>query len=265
MSKRRQSPFFSLAQLEWWQVVGILIAVSTILLLWQQATGANNSKTSQLSPMPSPVMSRTYSQVLAAQTEVLEVPTTGVATVDDDPVLGSATAPVTMVALLDFECPFCRKFYLELLPQLDQKYIQTGQLKIVFRDVPLPFHEPAATREALAANCARQQGGDAAYLSFQKNIFTQTQSNGNGLSLEQLSSIARIQNLKSLRFQLCMDEPSMLAEIAHDLKDAEQSGLLGTPTFVVGPSNSTGQVTGALILGAQPLSTFEATIEGGIN
>ena len=86
--------------------------------------------------------------------------TKGVALVDDDPVLGDKNAPVTMIEFSDYECPFCKRHFDQTLPQLVEKYVDTGKVKIVFRDFPLSFHDPMATKEAVAANCAREQGGD---------------------------------------------------------------------------------------------------------
>ncbi len=101
--------------------------------------------------------------------------------VDDDPVLGSANAPVTLIEFSDYECPFCKRHYSETYPQLKKDYIDTGKVKLVFRDLPLSFHDPVATIEAEAANCAREQGGDEAYWKMHDAIFTNTKSNGEGV------------------------------------------------------------------------------------
>ncbi len=76
---------------------------------------------------------------------------------DDDPVLGSSIAPVTIIEFSDFECPYCRRFFLETLPQIKKDYIDTNKVRLVFRDFPLTIHsgaEPAAQ----AADCAGEQG-----------------------------------------------------------------------------------------------------------
>ena len=87
-------------------------------------------------------------------------PTKGVASIDDDPVLGDKNAPVTIVEFSDYECPFCKRHFDQTLPELIKNYIDTGKVKLVYRDFPLSFHDPMATKEAVAANCAREQGGD---------------------------------------------------------------------------------------------------------
>ena len=117
-------------------------------------------------------------------------PTKGVASIDDDPVLGNKNAPVTIIEFSDYECPFCKRHFDETFPQLVKTYVDTGKVKIVFRDLPLSFHDPMATKEAVAANCAREQGGDSKYFQYHHEIFTRTKSNGNGLSGTDLTTIA---------------------------------------------------------------------------
>ena len=103
--------------------------------------------------------------------------------VDNDPVLGKADAPVTMVEFSDYECPFCKRHFQDAHKRLVENYVNTGKLKIVFRDLPLSFHDPKATEEAVVANCAREQGGDDAYFKFHDAIFEATKSNGEGISI----------------------------------------------------------------------------------
>ncbi len=202
-----------------------------------------------------------YGRVLQAQTAEPEIsPTSGTTSVDDDPVLGSATAPITMVAFVDYECPFCRRFFLEILPQLKEKFVATGQLKIVFRDLPIPYHEPVATLEALSVNCARQQGGDAAFFAFQEQIYKHTRSNGSGLKNTDVEGIAEDLGLKSIRFQLCLAEPAIMEEITKDVAAADALQVMGTPTFLIGKSTPDGIVTGPMILGAQTVAAFETVI-----
>ncbi len=77
--------------------------------------------------------------------------------VDDDPVLGKSDAPVTIIEFSDFQCPYCLRWWEETLPQIKQAYIDTGKVRLIYRDFPLAFH-PGAEPAALAANCAHEQG-----------------------------------------------------------------------------------------------------------
>lgn len=77
---------------------------------------------------------------------------------EDDPVLGSPSAPVTMVEFSDFECPFCQQFHTATWPQLKAKYIDTGKVRYIYKDFPLANIHPHAQRAAEAAACMATQG-----------------------------------------------------------------------------------------------------------
>ena len=66
---------------------------------------------------------------------------------------GPPTARVTIELYTDYECPACREFYLNVLPQLKREYIDTGKVRLIHRDFPLPQHKytKTATRYANAA------------------------------------------------------------------------------------------------------------------
>jgi len=188
-------------------------------------------------------------------------PTTGVASVDDDPVLGDKNAPITIIEFSDYECPFCKRHFDQTLPQLVKEYIDTGKAKLVFRDLPLPFHDPMATKEAIAANCAREQGGDTKYFEYHDEIFTRTSSNGNGLSDADLTTIATDLGLNLNTFNSCIQDPAQEDEVKKDLADAGKAGATGTPSFVIGKSTSNGEIDGDLVVGAQPFAAFQAIID----
>src|SRR5438552_2975553 len=81
----------------------------------------------------------------------------GVVSVDDDPVLGSAGAKVTMIEFGDYQCPSCRAFWRDIEPRLKKDYIDKGLVKLVFRDFPLTQIHPDAFLAAQAVNCALDQ------------------------------------------------------------------------------------------------------------
>lgn len=99
----------------------------------------------------------------------------------DDPIKGNKDAEIVVVEFSDYECPFCQRHFQQTYPTLNSKYIDTGEVKMIFRDLPLSFHDPVATEAAVAANCAREQGGDEAYYKFHDAYFANTKANGEGL------------------------------------------------------------------------------------
>jgi protein-disulfide isomerase len=182
--------------------------------------------------------------------------------VDDDAVLGNPDAPITMIEFSDYECPFCKRHFDQTYPELKKNYIDTGKMKIVFRDLPLSFHDPMATKEAIAANCAKEQGGDEAYYKMHNAMFTQTTSNGNGLSVEKLYTIAGEVGLNAGNFKTCLDSDKYKAEVAKDLADAGAIGADGTPAFFIGKSDASGTIEGTRLVGAQPYTAFSTIIDG---
>lgn len=194
-------------------------------------------------------------------TSQTQQPADGVASVDDDPILGDRNAPITMIEFSDYECPFCKRFADETLPQLKKQYIDTGKIKLVIRDLPLSFHDPMATKEGVAANCAREQGSDTKYFQYHDEIFARTKSNGNGLSEADLMTIATDIGLNLNWFNSCLVDPVQTEEVEKDLADAGKAGATGTPTFVIGKTTANGEVRGELVVGAQPFATFRAIID----
>ena len=186
-------------------------------------------------------------------------PTSATVSMDDDPVLGNPDAPVTVVEFSDYECPFCKRHYEQTYAQLKTNYIDTGKVKLVFRDLPLSFHDPLATKQAIAANCAREQGNDETYFKMHDAIFELTSSNGSGMTMDQLYGLGTKIGINEANFKTCIDTDKYKDEVAKDLADAGASGATGTPSFVIGKSGS--EVSGKLIVGAQPYAAFQTEID----
>lgn len=181
--------------------------------------------------------------------------------VDDDPVLGQANAPVTLIEFSDYECPFCKRYFDQTYGQIKKEYVDTGKVKIVYRDLPLSFHDPMATLEAVAANCARAQGDDKTYFSYHDELFTRTTSNGNGLTQDDLNTIASDLGLNLSQFSTCLANEQNKEEVKKDLTNAGSLGATGTPTFFIGKSSPSGTITGSKLVGAQPFDQFKTLIE----
>lgn len=86
----------------------------------------------------------------------------------DLPFLGKANAPVILVEFSDYQCPFCTRFYQGAEAQIKKEYVETGKVKIYYRDYPLTQIHPGAQKGAEAARCAGDQGK---YWEFHDLIF----------------------------------------------------------------------------------------------
>ncbi len=175
---------------------------------------------------------------------------------DDDAVLGDKDAPVTLVEWSDYECPFCKRYFTQTYPLIKEKYVDTGKVKIVFRDFPLGFHDPLATQQAIAAECAREQGGDDTYFAYHDLIFENTTSNGRGMQKEKLYDLAEEVGVNRTKFTECLDSEKYKDEVQKDIADGGKAGVRGTPAFLINDQ---------FVSGAQPFSNFEQIIEGELN
>lgn len=172
---------------------------------------------------------------------------------DDDPSLGNPEAPVTVVEFSDFQCPFCRRLYIQTLPQLKEKYIKTGKARFVYRDFPLTSIHGMAQKYAEAGECADEQGK---FWQMHDMIFEKQEARGNGtisdFNIGDLKAWAREIGLDGTAFDNCFDSGKYADEVQKDLNDGQTAGVTGTPgTFV----------NGRLVQGAVPYAQFEAIIE----
>ncbi len=171
----------------------------------------------------------------------------------DAPVNGDSDAPVTIIEFSDFECPFCASFYSETLPLIEENYIDSGDVKLVFMDFPLESIHPNARGAALAAECARSLGGDEAYFDMHDILFENQQD----LNEENYKKWARELGLDGGEFDACYDSGDLASEVDSDLLYGSSLGVTGTPSFFIGTPDE-GYL---MISGAQPYSVFEQMIE----
>lgn len=188
--------------------------------------------------------------------------TNAVTSLDDDAVLGDkAKAKVAIVEFSDYECPFCKRFHDETFDTLVKEYIDTGKAVISFRDFPLSFHDPMATKEAAVAECVRKAKGDKAYFTFGKAVYAGTQANGKGMGEGKLDELIRRSGADPKSVNACAETDAVKQEIAKDLADGGKAGVTGTPSFVIGTLDKDGNVTGERVVGAMPIDSFKTTVE----
>jgi protein-disulfide isomerase len=143
--------------------------------------------------------------------------------VDDDPSIGPATAKVTVVAFVDFQCSACAAFS----PLMKKVITEFGDsVRLVVRDFPLTEIHDHGMDAARAGFAARQQGkffelGDVMY------------RNQDALDDESLTKYARDLGMNAEQFQRDMNSAAAVAEIKHDMADGNELGVNGTPSVFV--------------------------------
>ena len=174
-----------------------------------------------------------------------------------EPTLGDSSAPLTIVEFSDFECSYCRRFHEQVMPHLKRDYIDTGLVRFVHKDLPLPFH-PHALPAAAAARCAGEQDR---YWDLYSGLFDQQ----NCLNCKGILAIAAEEELDTTALKACMERESTLAVINANRSEASLHNISATPTFIIGPTRSNDSLDGQIIEGAVPWDTFKATIEKALH
>lgn len=156
-----------------------------------------------------------------------------------DHVLGPKNAEISLVEYSDVECPFCKRFE-DVPTEVMKKF--PGQVNWVWRFYPLPFHEPMASREAVALECATKLGGNEKFWSMLGSMMKATRSNGQGMpGNDPIRELAKKDGFDMTKFDACTNDKAMLKEVQADLADGTKAGVSGTPTTLI-INHKTGKV-----------------------
>jgi protein-disulfide isomerase len=160
---------------------------------------------------------------------------------------GNPDAPLTVVEFSDFQCPFCRQHSLDTQPVLDEQFVDTGDVRWVFKHFPVEQSHPQAVAAAGAAQCAGNQGK---FWEMHDLLFERMDEWGNSDVDAVLLTLAEELELDIDAYNVCMEEQTTYQKILADLNSG--SGFVrGTPTFVVLYGEQ-----GRLIPGALPADQF---------
>ena len=168
--------------------------------------------------------------------------------IGDSPFLGDENAPVTLIEFSDFQCPYCANWHFDTKGQIEEQYIKTGKVKLVYMHHPISSHSQAEPA-ALASECAKEQGK---FWEFHDLIF----ENQRAIGVANYKKWASDLGLNQQQFDDCYDRKKYLADVRDDLNKGRRAGVTGTPGFFM---------NGILIIGAQPFTTFQKVIEAELN
>ena len=173
---------------------------------------------------------------------VLDAPRYTVNVAADDPVLGAANAPVTLIEFSDFQCPFCAR----VMPTLKKvKETYGDRVRIVWKDFPLTSIHPQAFKAAEAAQCAREQGK---FWELHDRLFANQQA----LQPDQLKQHAAAIGLDLEKFNACFDSSKYGERVQQQMSAGSQLGVQSTPSIFI---------NGRLVSGAQPYEVFAGIID----
>lgn len=156
--------------------------------------------------------------------------------------IGPEDAPITIVEFSDYQCPFCKRWHDEVYQPLLNEY--PGQIRLVYRHLPLTSIHPDAFPAAEAAMCAGEQN---AYWPFHEKLFSSDR-----LGNSTYAQYAQELGLDMTAFDVCVTERKYQEAVQADSDFAVNLGVRSTPTFFI---------NGLAIVGAQPLDVFKQVID----
>lgn len=169
------------------------------------------------------------------------------------PILGNKNAKVAIIEFSDFQCPFCRRFWKDTLPQIKKEYIDTGKVQFAYRHFPLTAIHPAAVPAAQASECANEQGK---FWQMHDKIFDEQEKLSAGgtaqFEASDLKKWASDLGLNAAQFNQCFDSGKFTKNVTDDEQEAQKLGVSGTPTTFL---------NGQAVVGAQPYSAFKTLID----
>jgi len=172
----------------------------------------------------------------------------------DDHIRGNPNAQVKIVEYSDMECPFCKRFH-ETLKQATAEY--GDQIAWVYRHFPLDQLHSKARKEAVATECAAEQGGNTAFWKYMDRWFELTPSNNQTDIDTVLPQIAKEIGLDGTKFASCLASKKYDAHIEENVQNAIATGGNGTPwSIVVGKNGKQYPLSGA-----QPIEAVKQLID----
>jgi protein-disulfide isomerase len=164
---------------------------------------------------------------------------------------GNPDAPLTVIEFSDFQCPFCRRHALNTQPVLDAQFVDTGDVRWVFKHFPVEQSHPQAAAASAASECAGYQGQ---FWEMHHLLFERTEEWGNSNVDAALTALAQELDLDMAQFETCMDAEETYQAVLADFNDGTPF-VRGTPTFVILYGDQ-----GQLIPGALPADQFSAAL-----
>jgi len=224
-------------------LAGLILAASTLTLACGDAAAEDRADTAAPSAQPS---------LRPAATPADTVRETLLARADLGRIKGSAQAPVWVVVISDFQCPFCKRWHEETAPRIEREYGRTGRVRIAYLNFPIASHRNAQPAHELAM-CGAEQGH---FWPVADALFT-TQSAWKGRSDVGVffDSLARTLPLDHARLRSCVSQGSTRALVRADYDRVARLGIGSTPSFIIGSQT---------IIGAQPYEAFAAAIDAAL-
>jgi protein-disulfide isomerase len=217
----------------------ILTAAGVVLVLGGGATAfcaARPAATPPAAPQPEEARGAAQDSALGARTK------------------GSPDAPVTVIEVADFQCPACRVFWEQTMPELQKEYVASGKVRFVFLNLPLvQIHHNAAAAAQFAMCAARQNH----FWPIHDALF-EHQSAWAALPdpSAYFFSLAAAAGLQTDALGACVADTTLRTAIAAEAEGLARAGVRSTPSFVI---------EGGLLEGAAPIESWRPILDSIYN
>lgn len=175
----------------------------------------------------------------------------------DERIYGNPDAPFFLIEYSDFECPYCKEHFPQILDLVDSS---SGNIALVFKHVPV--HGQASQVEAMAAECAAEQSGNPGFYKMARAIFENTQSDGRGLTTP-LDVLASRNGFDGKRLLDCINEARPKQKIGADVREAAGMNIQQTPSTIVVYGERSALVQG-MVNGTGIMKMMSQLVDGGM-
>mgnify|MGYP003964262679 FL=1 len=176
-----------------------------------------------------------------------------ISTAMGSPILGNPDAPITIVEFGDYQCHQCYNWFHNTKPAIEQQYIESGKVNLVFID--LAFLGRDSPKAAQASYCAEDQ---EMYWEYHDLVYTSQESkiDSGWANSERLKAFAFSLGLDMELFESCLDSGKYSKRVSFNTQQAREHGVRGTPGFFIVSSEGQQQISGA-----QPFTVFKQILD----
>lgn len=168
------------------------------------------------------------------------------------PIMGDPNAPITILEWGDYQCTYCYKFHQDTLDTINENFIKTGKVKLIFKDYPL--NGPDSVLAAEASHCAHEQ---EKYWEYHDELYKNWKGERTGwITSESLNKFANTINLNMDDFNTCLNEHKYKDKVTSMYDFGKEVGIDATPSFFVFDDQKI-----VKIRGNQPLEVFLKTFD----
>ena len=175
------------------------------------------------------------------------------AAADRGRIRGSASAPVWLIEVSDFQCPYCKQWHDASFAAIDSEYVKTGKVRLAYLNFPLSSIHAHARAASEAAMCASVQGK---FWPLHESLFTtQERWEEQANPIPTFDSLAVAAGVDAAAWRSCMSSHATAKLIDADRDRSRSAGVQSTPTFFIGDRK---------LEGAYPTDSFRVAIDSAL-